>query len=86
MLEGNVVHLMATRVIDRTDLLDHLSDLNKAQIRLLRSDAFKHPRDDPPRTSFCKCRVARHMGAIRPGMAIRVLYGSSRNRPTSTKA
>lgn len=54
-LEGNVVHLMATRVIDRTDLLDHLSDLDKAKIRLLRSDAFEHPlpsrHDDPPRTS-----------------------------------
>jgi error-prone DNA polymerase len=53
--DGNVVHLMATRVIDRTDLLDHLSDLDKAKIHLLRSDAFEHPLppryESPPRGS-----------------------------------
>lgn len=41
--EGNVVHLMASRVFDRTDLLDHLSDTDRAKMPLLRSDEFEHP-------------------------------------------
>ncbi|MDP9086647.1 MAG: error-prone DNA polymerase, partial [Pseudomonadota bacterium] len=46
--EGNVVHLMATRIIDRTDLLDHLSDLDKAQVPVLRADVFEHPQPRYP--------------------------------------
>ncbi|KQS03416.1 DNA polymerase [Sphingomonas sp. Leaf357] len=41
-IEGNVVHLMASRIVDRTDLLDHLSDLDKAKIPLLRADVFEN--------------------------------------------
>jgi error-prone DNA polymerase len=42
-----VIHLMASRVYDRTELLDHLSEIDQAKVRLLRSDAFEHPQ--PPR-------------------------------------
>ena len=38
-----VVHLMATRVFDRTHLLDHLSDVDRAKLQVLRSDEFEHP-------------------------------------------
>jgi error-prone DNA polymerase len=38
-----VVHLMASRVIDRTDLLDRLSDEGRVQTELSRSDEVAHP-------------------------------------------
>lgn len=56
MVEGEVqrskegvVHLMATRVINRTDELDRLSETHRAQVDLLRADVFEHPIH--PRTS-----------------------------------
>ena len=39
----NVVHLMASRIVDRTDLLDRLSDEGRVQIELGRSDEVLHP-------------------------------------------
>ncbi len=42
----NVVHLMAARVIDRSTVLDHLSDTHEANPQPLRSDEFIHP-DQP---------------------------------------
>jgi error-prone DNA polymerase len=44
-----VVHLMATRIHDRTSELDRLSDLHKPDIQLSRADVFVHP--EYPRTS-----------------------------------
>ena len=44
-----VVHLMATRVHDRTAELSRLSDTHKPQIALSRADEFVHPQH--PRTS-----------------------------------
>ncbi|PZU92523.1 MAG: error-prone DNA polymerase [Chelatococcus sp.] len=38
-----VVHLMATRVLDRTADLLSLSDTHRAEIELTRADEFKHP-------------------------------------------
>ena len=38
-----VIHLMATRIIDRTDMLDHLTDRGRPQITLSRADEFLHP-------------------------------------------
>ncbi|HEX7784007.1 MAG TPA: error-prone DNA polymerase [Sphingobium sp.] len=43
-----VVHLMASRVIDRSEELDGLSENHKAQVTLCRADVFTHPQ--PPRT------------------------------------
>jgi len=43
-----VVHLMASRVIDRSEALDSLSENHKAQVTLCRADVFTHPQ--PPRT------------------------------------
>jgi len=42
-----VVHLMAHRIIDRTDLLGRLSDVHRANPEISRADVFKHPQ--PPR-------------------------------------
>jgi error-prone DNA polymerase len=39
----NVVHLMASRIIDRTDLLDHLTDRGRPPTPLSRADEFLHP-------------------------------------------
>ncbi|MEG3125875.1 error-prone DNA polymerase [Sphingomonas sp. GB1N7] len=47
-IDGNVVHLMASRIVDRTDLLDHLSDLDKADMPVLRADIFEHPQPRYP--------------------------------------
>jgi error-prone DNA polymerase len=61
--EGNVVHLMAMRIIDRTDLLDHLSDLDKAQVPVLRADVFEHPQPrypDAARTSSPGHTIPQH--------------------------
>ena len=38
-----VVHLMASRIIDRTDLLDRLSEHGRPPTPLSRADAFLHP-------------------------------------------
>ncbi|MGL5362989.1 MAG: OB-fold nucleic acid binding domain-containing protein, partial [Bosea sp. (in: a-proteobacteria)] len=48
-----VLHLMASRVIDRTPMLESLSDLHRAEMPLARADEFlrpqtprgRHPRD-----------------------------------------
>ncbi len=48
-----VVHLMASRIIDRTDLLDHLTDAGHVPTDLSRADEFAHPqypRGPQPRT------------------------------------
>jgi error-prone DNA polymerase len=42
-----VVHLMAHRIIDRTDALATLSDVHRARPEISRADAFIHPQ--PPR-------------------------------------
>ncbi|MEN2787818.1 error-prone DNA polymerase [Sphingomonas qilianensis] len=39
--DGNVVHLMATRVIDRTDMLDHLSQSERKTLHLMPCDEFE---------------------------------------------
>jgi error-prone DNA polymerase len=39
----NVVHLMATRIIDRTAELSRLSECNEPKIELSRADEFLHP-------------------------------------------
>jgi error-prone DNA polymerase len=44
-----VVHLMATRVINRTEELDRLSETHRAQVDMLHADVFEHPA--PPRNS-----------------------------------
>ncbi len=52
-LEG-VTHLMASRVIDRTELLDTLSDRGETPTERSRADEFdhpQHPRDAAPRGS-----------------------------------
>ncbi len=49
-----VVHLMASRVIDRTELLDTLSDRGETPTERSRADEFdhpQHPRDAAPRGS-----------------------------------
>src|SRR3546814_16111124 len=38
-----VVHLMATRIIDRTDELDKLSEDKRMTVSLSPADIFKHP-------------------------------------------
>src|SRR3546814_7172697 len=38
-----VVHLMATRIIDRTDELDKLSEDKRMPVSLSPADIFKHP-------------------------------------------
>jgi error-prone DNA polymerase len=38
-----VLHLMADRIVDRTDLLDRLSDEGKVPIQVSRADVFVHP-------------------------------------------
>jgi error-prone DNA polymerase len=38
-----VIHLMATRIIDRTELLDDLTDRGRPQLTLSRADEFAHP-------------------------------------------
>ena len=43
-----VVHLMASNIIDRTDMLDRLSQTHQPQITLSRADEFLHPQH--PRT------------------------------------
>lgn len=62
-IEGNVVHLMASRIVDRTDLLDHLSDLDKAKMPLLRADVFENPQPrypDAKRTAPLEHNTPRH--------------------------
>jgi error-prone DNA polymerase len=49
-----VVHLMATRIIDRTTMLDRLTDLGRAPVMVSRADEFlhpQHPRTHPGRSS-----------------------------------
>jgi error-prone DNA polymerase len=50
----NVVHLMASRIIDCTDRLDHLSESHRADPQLSRADEVARPqhapRAKPPRT------------------------------------
>ena len=49
-----VVHLMASRIIDYTDLLDTLSDRGETPTERSRADEFdhpQHPRDAVPRGS-----------------------------------
>jgi error-prone DNA polymerase len=50
-----VVHIMASRVIDRTDLLNRLSETHEPKPVLSRADIFEHPvnprHDASPRTS-----------------------------------
>ena len=49
-----VVHLMASRVTDRTTLLDNLSDRGETPVERARADEFdnpQHPRDNIPRGS-----------------------------------
>lgn len=41
--EEGVVHLMATRIIDRSADLDRLSDIHRAEPQLSRADEFLHP-------------------------------------------
>lgn len=41
--EEGVVHLMASRIIDRTAELDRLSDDRRANVELSRADIFTHP-------------------------------------------
>ena len=38
-----VVHLMATRILDRTELLDHLTDIGRPPTTLSRADEVLHP-------------------------------------------
>jgi error-prone DNA polymerase len=38
-----VVHVMANRIIDRTEMLDRLSDLHEPDLPLSRADVFQHP-------------------------------------------
>ncbi|MBO9574117.1 MAG: error-prone DNA polymerase [Sphingobium sp.] len=38
-----VIHVMANRVTDRTDLLAHLSEINEPKLQLSRADVFEHP-------------------------------------------
>jgi len=45
----NVVHLMATRIVDRTDLLDRLTDCGEVPTQISRADEFLRPQH--PRTS-----------------------------------
>ncbi len=40
-----VVHIMGTRVTDRTDLLARLSEVHEPQTVLSRADVFEHPAD-----------------------------------------
>jgi error-prone DNA polymerase len=44
-----VVHLMATRIVDRTDLLDRLIDLGRPPVSLPQADAY--PRTQPSRNA-----------------------------------
>jgi len=49
-----VVHLMADRIIDRSDVLARLSDMDEPKPELSPADVFKHPQsrhDDRPRMS-----------------------------------
>ena len=39
--DGNVVHLMATRIFDRTDMLDHLSNSDRKTLHLMPCDEFE---------------------------------------------
>ncbi|MEG3088878.1 error-prone DNA polymerase [Sphingomonas sp. PB4P5] len=39
--DGNVVHLMATRVIDRTQMLDHLAEKDRKTLHLMPCDEFE---------------------------------------------
>jgi len=38
-----VLHLMASRIVDRTDLLDQLSEEGQVPIQVSRADVFVHP-------------------------------------------
>jgi len=38
-----VLHLMASRIVDRTDLLDRLSEEGQVPIQVSRADVFVHP-------------------------------------------
>jgi len=57
-----VIHVMAARVIDRTDLLDHLSETHRPDPPLSRADISLHP--DRPRRSAAP-RSAGHPRAAR---------------------
>ncbi|PZO89906.1 MAG: error-prone DNA polymerase [Sphingomonas sanxanigenens] len=46
--EEGVIHLMADRIVDRSDLLDRLGEERRMPVDLSRADAFAHPA--PPRT------------------------------------
>ncbi|TPG17579.1 DNA polymerase III subunit alpha [Sphingomonas koreensis] len=59
-VEG-VVHLMATRVIDRTELLDQLSEDGKTPTTLSRADEFLHPQH--PRAPLA--RISSHPRQVR---------------------
>ncbi|TPG43274.1 DNA polymerase III subunit alpha [Sphingomonas koreensis] len=59
-VEG-VVHLMATRVIDRTELLDQLSEDGKTPTTLSRADEFLHPQH--PRAPLA--RISAHPRQVR---------------------
>jgi error-prone DNA polymerase len=41
--KDGVVHVMASRIIDRTEMLDHLSDVHDVDPPLSRADVFVHP-------------------------------------------
>ncbi len=56
-----VIHLMASRIIDRSAVLDHLSDTHDTRPQPLRSDEFLHP-DQP--SSYPGAR-ARHPRGVR---------------------
>jgi error-prone DNA polymerase len=50
-----VIHVMASRIIDRTEVLNRLSDIHEAKPLLSRADEFLHPqhprgRDEAPST------------------------------------
>jgi error-prone DNA polymerase len=45
-----VLHVMASRVTDRSDLLAHLSAVHEPRVQLSRADVFAHPQQDRRQT------------------------------------
>ena len=50
-----VVHLIANRIVDRTDLLDRLSEEGPVPIKVSRADVFVHPQVSARRASRATC-------------------------------
>ena len=57
-----VVHVMASRVIDRSDLLAHLSQIHMSTPQLSRADVFLHPQ---PARRIARARASSHPRNVR---------------------